>query len=101
MKTKICYKTESMSYLEKVYSSPFFLVIFIIGGSYFLSDLFVQIIDGQLGLKEALTNMLWIGLSIIYLIDCFVHRLFCKHRESYITSIFLTLIILAILNKTI
>lgn len=87
-----------MSVIEKIYRSFFFLVVFTTGGIYFFVHLITFFGCENIQLQDLITSVLWLSLSIIYLVDR-KWVLFPKHRDIFIRAMGLALILLAIYNK--
>lgn len=60
-----------MLLLEKIYRSFFLLVVFIVGGIYFLIQLAIMLWSNQIKAQELILYTGWVLLSIVYLIDRF------------------------------
>lgn len=88
-----------MLFLEKIYKSFFLLVVFIVGGIYFLILLATMLLSNQMQAQELILYTGWVLLSIVYLIDRFKYELFKKHRGIYVLAIYFALILMAIYNK--
>ena len=88
-----------MLLLEKIYKSFFLLVVFIVGGIYFLILLATMLWSNQIQAQELILYTGWILLSIVYLIDRFKYELFKKHRGIYVLAIYFALILMAIYNQ--
>lgn len=88
-----------MLLLEKIYKSFFLLVIFIVGGIYFLIQLAIMLWSNQIKAQELILYTGWVLLSIVYLIDRFKYELFKKHRGIYVLAIYFALILMAIYNQ--
>lgn len=88
-----------MLLLEKIYKSFFLLVVFIVGGIYFLIQLAIMLWSNQIQAHELILYAGWVLLSIVYLIDRFKYEIFKKHRGIYVLAIYFTLILMAIYNK--
>ncbi len=87
-----------MSLFEKIYRSFVFLAIFAIGGSYFFIQLITQLLEKDFRVQELILSVGWLSLFIIYIVDRFKYVLFQNHRNTYILTIYLALILLAIYN---
>lgn len=88
-----------MLLLEKIYKSFFLLVVFIVGGIYFLIQLAIMLWSNQIKAQELILYTGWVLLSIVYLIDWFKYELFKKHRGIYVLAIYFALILMAIYNQ--
>ena len=88
-----------MLLLEKIYKSFFLLVVFIVGGIYFLIQLAIMLWSNQIKAQELILYTGWVLLSIVYLIDRFKNELFKKHRGIYVLAIYFALILMAIYNQ--
>jgi hypothetical protein len=88
-----------MLLLEKIYKSFFLLVVFIVGGIYFLIQLAIMLWSNQIKAQELILYTGWVLLSIVYLIDRFKYELFKKHRGIYVLAIYFALILMAIYNQ--
>lgn len=88
-----------MILLEKIYKSFFLLVVFIVGGIYFLIQLAIMLWSNQIKAQELILYTGWVLLSIVYLIDRFKYELFKKHRGIYVLAIYFALILMAIYNQ--
>ena len=88
-----------MLLLEKLYKSFFLLVVFIVGGIYFLIQLAIMLWSNQIKAQELILYTGWVLLSIVYLIDRFKYELFKKHRGIYVLAIYFALILMAIYNQ--
>lgn len=88
-----------MLFLEKIYKSFFLLVVFIVGGIYFLILLATMLLSNQMQAQELILYTGWVLLSIVYLIDRFKYELFKKHRGIYVLAIYFALILMAIYNQ--
>ena len=88
-----------MLLLEKIYRSFFLLVVFIVGGIYFLIQLAITLWSNQIKAQELILYTGWVLLSIVYLIDRFKYELFKKHRGIYVLAIYFALILMAIYNQ--
>ncbi len=88
-----------MLLLEKIYRSFFLLVVFIVGGIYFLIQLAIMLWSNQIKAQELILYTGWVLLSIVYLIDRFKYELFKKHRGIYVLAIYFALILMAIYNQ--
>lgn len=88
-----------MLLLEKIYKSLFLLVVFIVGGIYFLIQLAIMLWSNQIKAQELILYTGWVLLSIVYLIDRFKYELFKKHRGIYVLAIYFALILMAIYNQ--
>ena len=88
-----------MLLLEKIYKSFFLLVVFIVGGIYFLIQLAIMLWSNQIKAQELILYTGWVLLSIVYLIDRFKYELFKKHRGIYVLAIYFALIIMDIYNQ--
>ena len=88
-----------MLLLEKIYKSFFLLVIFIVGGIYFLIQLAIMLWSNQIKAQELILYTGWVLLSIVYLIDRFKYELFKKHRGIYVLATYFALILMAIYNQ--
>ena len=88
-----------MLLLEKIYKSFFLLVLFIVGGIYFLIQLAIMLWSNQIKAQELILYTGWVLLSIVYLIDRFKYELFKKHRGIYVLAIYFALILMAIYNQ--
>ena len=88
-----------MLLLEKIYKSFFLLVVFIVGGIYFLIQLAIMLWSNQIKAQELILYTGWVLLSIVYLIDRFKYELFKKHRDIYVLAIYFALILMAIYNQ--
>ena len=88
-----------MLLLEKIYKSFFLLVIFIVGGIYFLIQLAIMLWSNQIKAQELILYTGGVLLSIVYLIDRFKYELFKKHRGIYVLAKYFALILMAIYNQ--
>ena len=88
-----------MLLLEKIYKSFFLLVVFIVGGIYFLIQLAIMLWSNQIKAQELILYTGWVLLSIVYLIDRFKYELFKKHRGIYVLAIYFALILMDIYNQ--
>ena len=88
-----------MLLLEKIYKSFFLLVVFLVGGIYFLIQLAIMLWSNQIKAQELILYTGWVLLSIVYLIDRFKYELFKKHRGIYVLAIYFALILMAIYNQ--
>ena len=88
-----------MLLLEKIYKSFFLLVVFFVGGIYFLIQLAIMLWSNQIKAQELILYTGWVLLSIVYLIDRFKYELFKKHRGIYVLAIYFALILMAIYNQ--
>lgn len=88
-----------MLLLEKIYRSFFLLVVFIVGGIYFLIQFATMLLSNQMQVQELILYTGWVLLSIVYLIDRFKYVLFKKHRGIYVLAIYFALILMAIYNQ--
>lgn len=88
-----------MLLLEKIYKSFFLLVVFIVGGIYFLIQFATMLLSNQMQAQELILYAGWILLSIVYLIDRFKYEIFKKHRGIYVLAIYFALILMAIYNQ--
>ena len=88
-----------MLLLEKIYKSFFLLVVFIVGGIYFLIQLAIMLWSNQIKAQELILYTGWVLLSIVYLIDRFKYELFKKHRGIYVLAIYFALILMAIYSQ--
>lgn len=88
-----------MLLLEKIYKSFFLLVVFIVGGIYFLIQLAIMLWSNQIKAQELILYTGWVLLSIVYLIDRFKYELFKKHRGIYVLAIYFALILMTIYNQ--
>lgn len=88
-----------MLLLEKIYRSFFLLVVFIVGGIYFLIQLAIMLWSNQIKAQELILYTGWVLLSIVYLIDRFKYELFKKRRGIYVLAIYFALILMAIYNQ--
>lgn len=88
-----------MLLLEKIYKSFFLLVVFIVGGIYFLIQLAIMLWSNQIKAQELILYTGWVLLSIVYLINRFKYELFKKHRGIYVLAIYFALILMAIYNQ--
>ena len=88
-----------MLLLEKIYKSFFLLVVFIVGGIYFLIQLAIMLWSNQIKAQELILYTGWVLLSIVYLIDRFKYELFKKHRGIYVLAIYFALILMSIYNQ--
>ena len=88
-----------MLLLEKIYKSFFLLVVFIVGGIYFLIQLAIMLWSNQIKAQELILYTGWVLLTIVNVIDRFKYELFKKHRGIYVLAIYFALILMAIYNQ--